>query len=1016
MRISIRSKTILGIALVEVLFLSVLIINSIRILSSSHENELAYRAETLANVFSNAVSDAVLSLDLATLYSLVDDLLVSHEVLKVEVANPQRILINKAKESITVSEDIAIQATSHIQVNGAEFGYVRVWIDSSYVNEVVSEASQQSIQIAIIEIGFVALASVLLGIYLTSQLARLKKEILKVESGDLTPSTSTNDIPNDEIGDVIGAFEQLKKALSEAEKEREGVLKRVFDLASENQKKEIWLKLMINQLVDGVVVFDADGQIQYANEPAHSMFGYEENSLPKLDVFSLPWSVIQSKRISEFMNRDASKQARENLTRHSDEVLNRIDGTNTSAKLTLSHTLINESRYFILTLHEMTWRKQVNEQLALSDAIRTGMLESSSNAIIAINENSQIVEFNLRAEQLFGYQRPQALGQDMANLIIPQRLRDAHRKGMTHYAKTKEGPILRKVIEVVAQNSEGKEFPVELAVSPIETQDGTIFTAVMSDISERIRNTKKLEQAKDDADRANREKSRFLASMSHEIRTPLNVILGMVDLLQETSLNQQQKDFAVSAENAGRNLLDMINDILDISKIEAGKMDSKPQTFNPKVTFNETVELFQQRCVSKGLTLSIQVSDDLPDAIYNDPTFYRQIISNLMANAVNYTDQGTITARLVKKHIHGLVQLSAEIEDTGIGLDAEAQKQLFQDFTQVHQAHPKQTKGTGMGLVISRELANLCGGDITLKSAVGQGSTFAFQCPLQEVVPANVPQETLAPSTDTQPVTLDGAQILLVEDSDANRVIATAFLEGAGCEVYEALDGCEAIKAVQHRTFDAILMDMRMPNMGGIEAAEYIRTHKLAEHTPMIALTAHALVEVKDECLSAGMQDFLTKPIERKILLRTIAQWVSQTPSQLTQHSEQVVTNEDIIDNGLVLFDQRVIDQLIEDTNQNAASKMLHVFFKECAQRLTLINEAVNMNDIDALGLSAHALKSSSKTFGALHLSSIAEQIEHDCKANELENMTELVSQLNSAVDETKNTICAELVDWWQPE
>lgn len=1010
MRISFRLKTIIGIALIEALFLSLLIFNSLKILSTSHEDELQYRANTLADVFSHAVSDSVLSMDLATLYTLVDDLLASDEVLQVEVANRQKTLIIKTKPSEQVNAESAVQSESPIRVADAGFGFVRIWLDASYVADVVAHARTQSIRIALIEILFVSLASIALGAYLTTQLTRLRSEIERVEQGDLTPSLQNRYIPNDELGDTLTAFSQLKSVLSDTEQQRKQVLEKVTQLAEENLQKEVWLKTIINQLADGIVAFKANGLIQYSNEPAQSLLGYKDEQLTGLDIFSLPWTPVQKERIAEFLNRDPSDQKLENLTRHSDEVLYRKDGTTVSATFALSHTSIENESYFILTLHEMVWRKQVDSQLAISDAIRTGMLESSSNAVIAIDEQGLILEFNPAAETLFGYRRKQALGQDMADLIMPERLREGHRMGMAHYSKTKEGPILRKVVEVVAHNNEGREFPIELAVAPIETQTGTIFTAVISDISERIKNTEVLEKAVEDADRANKEKSRFLASMSHEIRTPLNVILGMVDLLQGTPLTEKQKGFTVSAENAGRNLLDMVNDILDLSKIEAGKMEPKPQAINPASLFEETVQLFSQRCKSKGLTLSTIVDPEVPEVLTTDASFYKQIISNLMANAVNYTNEGGIFARLVHTSINGLNHLAIEIEDTGVGLSQEEQLQLFQEFTQVHQAHPKQTKGTGIGLVICRELANLCGGDISCQSELGKGSTFTYQLPVT-IADAIFDSPTKADENDD--LQLQGRDILLVEDSEANRVIAATYLQDAGCKVVEAIDGIDAIDRVKYKKFDAILMDMRMPNMGGVEATEYIRSHHLADGTPIIALTAHALVDVRESCLAVGMQDFLTKPIERNVLIRTLVYWLEQSAQDAEASNVGVQAEQE---DEQLIFNEAAINQLIEDTSKKAVSHMLNVFFKECDQRLALIMEAQENGDIEAMGVSAHALKSSAKTFGALRLSNAAEQLELACSENNAAQQALWLTKMPGLVGESKGMIEQALSAWWQPE
>lgn len=1148
MRLSFRTKTVLGIALIEAFFLSILIFNSIRILASSHESELNYRVSTLARVFADAVSDAVLSYDIATLNSLAEGILNSPEVVMVSVSDTQSVLFEKEKTKVSIQKYPNfpnVTGTSEIKVDGRVYGQVSIIIDGSQVNEVIHEATEQSIRIALIEIIFVAIASLILGSYLTSQLARLKNEIKNFHTGEASIEKMPGNIPKDDIGDTLKAFFEMKNELSLLISEREGMLAEMTQLAADNLQKESWLKAIINQLTDGVLAFDVQGTIHYVNKPAQEMLGFVNQPVVGLTVFDLSLSEIQKKRVRDFIQNGSKRNKRESLTRHRNEVLVREDGTSITSSITMTYLHVDDQDYFIMTLGELSWRQQVEREMAMGDAIRAGILESSLSAIIAIDENDRILEFNASAEKIFGYSRNELIGESMAERIMPERFREQHLMGMKKYINTGEGPVLRKRIEIVALDRELKEFPIELAVTPIATAEGHIFTAVIDDISQRKQDNENLRLAKESAIRANEEKSRFLASMSHEIRTPLNVVLGMVDLIQGTDLSKQQREFLINAENAGRNLLDMINDVLDLSKIEAGRMEPKNGNFNPVETFEQTVALFKQRCWSKELRLHAYVEENLPESIFSDVTFFRQILTNLLANAINYTDKGAVTARLNASKVNALMHLKVEVSDTGVGLSQEAQNQLFEEFTQVHESTPKRTKGTGLGLVICRQLANLVGGDISVSSEEGKGSTFTFELPMQGETPQqstpilegqtfviwsqdlgltnvlesqlqtwgalvklasveisthelheanaviidttslgseniergigniemlnksvplyclveadrvamqcnriepiflqwpfqtqsvktimnsghlanNSPTELVKSVSVTKQLKSDysalkGRQILLVDDSPANRLITSTYLESVGCNVAEAEDGLDALEQLKSHQFDAILMDMRMPRMGGVEATEAIRERRLAEQTPIIALTAHAMAEVRDQCLAVGMQDFLTKPIEKEVLFKTLTRCVTQASEGLWKSEfsteDNVVSSE--TEAEMPVFNEAAINKLAEETSRAAVAKMLNVFFKETRRREVLIRTAIEEESVSDLEVSVHALKSSSITFGAEKLSQLCKIAETECREGDSNEAFHKSENILPLIEQTREQMKQALATWWVPD
>jgi PAS domain S-box-containing protein len=908
---------------------------------------------------------------------------------------------------------------------------------------------------------------------------------------------------------------------------------------------ESWLRAIVDQHTDGIVAFEANGSIHYANTTALSMLGFDSRDEMPTNVFDLTLSEPQQNRLREFIEHSPTHKMRESLNRHRNEVLIRRDGTTITSSVTMSYVPIKEQDFFILTLGELSWRRQVEQQMFMSDAIRSGILESSISAIVAIDQNDRVLEFNPSAEKMFGYRRDEIIGEKMADMIMPERFREAHRMGMRRFLESGEGPVLRQRIEISAIDREHREFPIEVAITPIKTSDGNVFTAVIDDISQRKKDNEKLRLATESAVRANDEKSRFLASMSHEIRTPLNILLGMIDLIQGTDVTKQQKEFLVNAENAGRSLLDMINDVLDLSKIEAGKMEPKNAPFDPVEIFEQTVALFKQRCWSKNLRLHAFIGNELPEAVISDLSFYRQILSNFLANAVNYTEQGHVIAKLFTSRINGLMHLKLEVTDTGVGLSPEAQKQLFQEFTQVHESTPKGTKGTGLGLVICRQLANLIGGDVTVRSEDGKGSTFSFELPLpteslqsssqtlqgqscvvwsedptlsqvldQQLAAWGCCVERVSQSLDSKHIahsnailvdthslslkalnagiqkleqadsraklfclveskriamdcrkfeptfvqwplqtqllvaalkggfdsetnqgivshpsakmgngkehysSLNNLKVLLVDDSPANLLITATYLESAGCKVFEAVDGLDAVSKVEQTTFDAILMDMRMPNMGGVEATEKIRSLELAEGTPIIALTAHAMADVRDQCLAVGMQDFLTKPIEKDLLYETLLRCTNSPKeakfSSFADHEYGSASLNDEAD--LPLFSPAAIDKLIGETSQKAVAKMLNVFFAETKRRSELIERAIQDKSVEDLEVSVHALKSSSITFGAERLSQSCKAAEDECREGSSDKAFYYSEMVLPLIEATRQQLVTDLASWWSPD
>lgn len=400
-----------------------------------------------------------------------------------------------------------------------------------------------------------------------------------------------------------------------------------------------------------------------------------------------------------------------------------------------------------------------------------------------------------------------------------------------------------------------------------------------SKLEDRVeQRTRDLAEATARAEEASKAKSEFLANMSHEIRTPMNGILGSLQILMRplsagADGEEERKTFAKTAYNSAHTLLAILNDILDISKIEAGQMEIHPEPSDVQSLVAAVVDLFHQNAADKGVSITQEFSGDLPESLLVDPTRLHQILSNLIGNAVKFTEDGSIKVAVHAQRSGTQALLEVSVSDTGIGIPPDRVGAVFSKFTQAEGSTTRRFGGTGLGLSITEQLVTLMNGKIGVESTVGKGSRFWFQIPLETSAVSD--PENVKP--DGEPAPFTSTRVLLVEDSQINRQIASYVLRGFGCDVQEAEDGQVAIEALQKDHFDIVFMDCQMPRLSGSDATQRIRSRESGVRNPgipIIAMTANAMSSDREACLTAGMDDYVSKPFEIDELRRMLERYV----------------------------------------------------------------------------------------------------------------------------------------------
>ncbi len=671
---------------------------------------------------------------------------------------------------------------------------------------------------------------------------------------------------------------------------------------------------------------------------------------------------------------------------------------------------------------DVTEQKVAEKSLRESEAKLRAIFDNVVVGISIIDLEGQYFYINDKWAEMLGYTKEKICQFKYADITYTQDIE----KSRNLLQKLVRGDIGKYELEKRYVRKDGSVFWANLSVSPIYDIDGNIESVIgiAIDIDGRKQTETELLRAKEAAEAATCSKSEFLANMSHEIRTPMNAIIGMTGLLLSTELTPEQRDYAETALSSSDILLSLISDILDFSKIEAGKTDLEILDFNLRDIVRDIINILAIRADEKGLRLVSQIDSDVCPFLRGDPVRVRQILLNLVNNAIKFTQTGDVVICVsVEKNGDVHSRLPFTVTDTGVGIPKDSVDRLFKSFSQADASTTRRYGGTGLGLAISKQLAEMMGGEIGVESQEGKGSTFWFTGIFgnSELKTGNWKLETGNWKLGTRnsgpgPLRNEASniRILIVEDNRLNQKVALAIMKKLGLSADLATGGTEAIEAIKTMSYDLVLMDVQMPEMDGIEATKKIRNSEFeARNVPIIAMTANVMKGDRERCLEAGMNDYVSKPIDPDELLSAIEKQLSvirchssSGSCQLPAGSEQLSEKDQVlIDNCPLATDncferEELLNRLGGD--ESLCKKFSRMFVQRMPVEIEELNAVLDKNDPELVILQAHNIKGMCSNISAHRLRNVASEMEAAGKKGDLDGVRALIGNLKQELDKLR--------------
>ena len=660
---------------------------------------------------------------------------------------------------------------------------------------------------------------------------------------------------------------------------------------------------ILNSANFSIISTDVDGAIRTFNATAERWLQYTaEEVVGKVTpavIHDLDEVVRQAKILSEELGTEIEPGfdvfvARARLGRSDENEWTYIRKDGSRFPVMLSVTAIRDAdgeiTGFLGVGSDIAERKTTEASLQESEARTRAIVDTAVDSIITIEEDGRVASFNTAAERLFGYQREEVIGKNV-NMLMPEPFCSEHDTYLRNYLGTGEAKIIGIGREVVGLRRDGSTFPMDLSVGAMRSGTHRMFVGVLRDITSRKQAEEELRKARDEAEDASRAKSEFLANMSHEIRTPMNGIIGMTELTLDTELTSEQREYLGMVRSSADSLLGIINDILDFSKIEAGRLDLENINFSLRTVLRDTLSALALRAHEKGLELAYHVQPDLPDALVGDPARLRQVIVNLVSNAVKFTEKGEIVLRVeAESQTESEVCLHLSVRDTGIGIPEDKQESIFEAFSQADGSITRLFGGTGLGLTISSQLVDLMGGRIWVESEEGVGTTFHFTACFGIQTGGGVHQVSGTVEN------LKGLRMLVVDDNTTNRRILEETLLNWKMRPVLVQNGPAALEAMargisEGAPFALMLLDNAMPGMSGFDVAKRLGEDSRFAETRIIMLTSAGQRGDAARSRELKMAGYLTKPVNQSDLLDAILAALGTSPAAsmpaplVTRHS-----------------------------------------------------------------------------------------------------------------------------------
>ncbi|MCM3127924.1 PAS domain S-box protein [Paenibacillus provencensis] len=619
-------------------------------------------------------------------------------------------------------------------------------------------------------------------------------------------------------------------------------------------------KHIYNHAPVGIALVSTQGKLIHANEAACHILGYaleELMSLPAIDYI-----------LSEAIHPSTLLERVSTSIQFEKEYLHR-NGNLVWASVHVSLVLDETSAepiYFIAHLIDITANKIAELKLNESVERYTSLKKYNHDAIISFGLDGNIINGNQMTETLTGYKIAELIGTRIARLIDEKVLANLKSDELDH-------SLIEEEIDHI-KHKDGHLVEVLASLAPIIIHNKRVgFYLILKDITEQRR----LLIEKETAEKTNKAKSEFLAMMSHEIRTPMNGVIGMTDLLLETELESEQRQYVEIIKQSGSTLLNIINDILDFSKIESGKIELVHEVFSMRTTLSEAFYINQPRAIEKGIEVTTFIAPNVPEYVFGDGTKVRQILMNLLSNAVKFTPSGSVSVSVGQvEQTARHVRLRVEVEDTGIGVSADKRLRLFDPFYQVDNYMTRKIEGTGLGLAICKKLVELMEGEIWYEPRPdGPGSKFIFTANFR-LQPPSVGQWTDQKHQDYE-TSVEPLKILVAEDNEVNQLVFIKMMDRLGYRVTVVPNGEQAVQACKEQDYDMVFMDVQMPVVDGLMATRMIRQEKPGNRGPyIIAVTAHAIHGDRNKYLELGMDDYVSKPLSMTAVSAVIQKYFAQ--------------------------------------------------------------------------------------------------------------------------------------------